>query len=94
MSNATGFQPNWASPPGETILKILERKGFSKELFAKQIDFSLASMSELIAGKYKINHDLASKLEMTLGPSSDFWIQLKTVSKTLNSSRPNITRMT
>lgn len=74
MSSAAGFQPNWASPPGETILKILERKGFSKEFFAKQVDLSLGAIGELIIGKHKINPELASKLEVTLGPSSDFWI--------------------
>ncbi|MBP7722473.1 MAG: ImmA/IrrE family metallo-endopeptidase [Alphaproteobacteria bacterium] len=74
MSSAVGFQPNWASPPGETITKILGRKDLTIATFAKKIGYSIATVNELLEGKLKINSEIAEKLEVTLGPSSEFWI--------------------
>lgn len=74
MSSTLGFQPNWASPPGDTITKILERKDLSLTAFAKQIGYTENIVAKLLAGELQINSEIAQKLEHILGPSSDFWI--------------------
>lgn len=68
------FNPDWSSPPGDTIKDLLEDKGLSIEEFAQQIGMSDISAEMLIGGSMPITIDLAIRLERALGPSVEFWL--------------------
>lgn len=68
------FSPRWSSPPGETIKDILSEKNIPQEFFANQIQIPLNSLNDLFYGAIKINTEIAHKLEITIGGSSDFWL--------------------
>lgn len=74
MSNSTVFQPNWTSPPGQTILDILTEKQLSIGLFAKKIKQSSTYTQGLLQGYEVITADVAKMLEGILGGTSDFWL--------------------
>lgn len=74
MSTERRFNPDWASPPGETIYEILNQKGITADEFAKQIDSSLDSARRLLKGEVEISQPLANRLESVLGPSTEFWL--------------------
>lgn len=74
MTETALFQPNWASPPGETIAHILARRGLSLEDLAQRIDVPVATVGDLIQGVVRIDELLAEALADALGGSARFWI--------------------
>jgi len=74
MSETSTFRPNWTSPPGETILDILNERQLSVGLFAKKLNQSPKYIDGLLQGYEIISTDVAEMLEATLGGSSDFWL--------------------
>jgi len=74
MSEEKEFQPDWASPPGETIAQILEQRKLSPMKFAERIGRTSKEVEELIGGAEKITIETARKLESVLGASVAFWM--------------------
>lgn len=68
------FRPNWASPPGDTIVDILQDKNISIDYFANSIGESLDRVTGLLSGQVFIDSVLAERLEVSLGTSKSFWI--------------------
>lgn len=68
------FQPDWVSPPGETIADLLEEKGWTQAEFAQRCGYTTKHASLLINGKAAITEDTALKLERVLGSSARFWL--------------------
>lgn len=71
---ATIFQPDWISPPGDTIADLLDEKGWSQAEFAQRCGYTTKHASLLISGKASITEDTAIKLERVLGSSARFWL--------------------
>ena len=68
------FQPDWVSPPGDTIADLLEEKGWTQAEFAQRCGYTTKHASLLINGKAAITEDTAIKLERVLGSSARFWL--------------------
>ncbi len=68
------FQPDWFSPPGDTIADLLEEKGWSQVEFARRCGYTTKHASLLINGKASITDNTAIKLERVLGSSARFWL--------------------
>ena len=69
-----GFQPNWASAPGETIADVLAERGVSLSDFARQLGRELSDTADMIEGRASITVEVARDLERTLGASIEFWM--------------------
>lgn len=65
---------DWASPPGHTIVSILEERELTVEQFAKQIGRSAAVAQKILDGAHAIDADLARQLASTVGASETFWL--------------------
>lgn len=74
MSNANQFQPQWASPPGDTIAYILDRLGLALSEFCDQVGLSFGEGRQLLNGSLALDQGLADRLADTCGASSDFWL--------------------
>lgn len=74
MSDEKAFQPDWISPPGETIAEILEQRHLSPAKFAERIGRTSDEVEELIGGAERITIETARKLERILGASAAFWM--------------------
>jgi len=68
------FSPDWVSPPGDTILDLLEERGWKQTEFAERIGFTTKHVSHLINGKSTLTEDAAIKLERVLGSTARFWM--------------------
>jgi addiction module HigA family antidote len=68
------FQPDLVTPPGDTLLEILEEKGMSQAEFANRTGRPKKTINEIIKGKTAITHETAIQFERVLGTSKDFWI--------------------
>lgn len=68
------LQPDWISPPGDTIADLLEEKGWSQTEFAQRCGYTTKHISLLVNGKASVTEDTAIKLEKVLGSSVRFWL--------------------
>jgi HTH-type transcriptional regulator/antitoxin HigA len=68
------FEPDWVSPPGETISELLEERGWSQDELAQRIDYSAKHVSQLINGRVPLTDDAAVRLSSVLGVSVGFWL--------------------
>jgi len=74
LNEASDFCPNWKSPPGDTIIEMLDERELSVEAFSQLINETTSFASRLVAGTEPITHELAMKLSNVLGASTDFWL--------------------
>jgi plasmid maintenance system antidote protein VapI/Zn-dependent peptidase ImmA (M78 family) len=74
MARSTNFQPNWASPPGDTIADVLEDRGIAIDSFAAALNHSMEFATDLISGHRPITQEVAEKLQSFLGASVAFWL--------------------
>lgn len=70
----TVFAPDWVSPPGDTILDMLEERGWTQQQLADRLGFSLKHVNQLIKGKVSLSEDAAVRLHNVLGASVGFWL--------------------
>lgn len=68
------FAPDWASPPGDTILDILEERDWTQAELAKRSGYSVKHINNLVKGKVPLSEDVAVALELVLGTSAKFWL--------------------
>lgn len=71
---AAEFMPDWVSPPGDTILDLLEEKGWTQKELAVRLGYTNKHLSQLINGKVSLSIDAATRLERVLGGSVEFWM--------------------
>lgn len=64
---------DFLSPPGDSIKKIIDEKGWTQKELSKRIDISEKHLTSLIQGKSPLTPEMADKLSMVLGHSSVFW---------------------
>lgn len=74
MTYSNDFQPDWVSPPGETIIELLDEFGLSIDELSKQLGLSSHKGQKLLDGDITISESLAHKLETVLRVSSRFWL--------------------
>jgi addiction module HigA family antidote len=66
--------PDWGSPPGDSIIDILEEKGWTQAELAERTEFTRKHIKQLVKGKAPINEETSLKLERVLGNSAGFWL--------------------
>lgn len=74
MTLTSTRQPDWACPPGTTVLRVLNNKQISLSVFADQIDLSLDEVNSLLSGETQISDDIANRLADVFGNSAAFWL--------------------
>ena len=72
------FMPTVAIPPGETIRENMEFLGMNQKELAARLDITQKHLSNIINGNAPITYDTALKLELVIGPSAQFWMNLET----------------
>ncbi|MCE8010002.1 ImmA/IrrE family metallo-endopeptidase [Halomonas daqingensis] len=74
MTSVHAFQPNWASPPGETIQEIMSEKKITICDFAEKAGVGVKFVNSLLSGNVAITDALADRLADILGADSQFWL--------------------
>jgi HTH-type transcriptional regulator / antitoxin HigA len=74
MTTRDKFEPDWASPPGETILDILRERSISHSDFARSLGETHAGVNALLRGHVELTTQHAKKLEVLFGASYTFWL--------------------
>lgn len=68
------FNPEWASPPGDTLLDLLEERGWTQQQLAAQMGCSTEQVGLLIDGKAPLTEGDALQLQRVLGIPAHFWL--------------------
>lgn len=67
-------KPDWISPPGHTIISLLEQNELTLEGFAERIGQTESITQKLLDGKHAIDIELARRLSDVFGASENFWM--------------------
>ena len=73
MADTMTFEPDWASPPGDTIRHILHGRHQSLSDLLPGLQLSTTDLEALISGDMQIGPLLAQRLEDELGLPAQFW---------------------
>jgi plasmid maintenance system antidote protein VapI len=68
------FSPDWYSPPGDTIIDILQEREWTYSQLAEYMGFTVEEVERLVYGALPITRQIAIKLEDVLGSSTQFWL--------------------
>lgn len=71
---AAPFAPDWVSPPGDTLLDILEERDWTQEELAQRLGYTPKHVNQLIKGKVPLTEDAAIRLERVVGSTVGFWL--------------------
>ena len=74
MANITNqYNPDYVSPPGETLAETLESLGMSQIELAKSMGRPIQTIHEMITGKTAITPETALLLEKIVRVPARFW---------------------
>ena len=73
MNNQHEYMPDIVSPPGETLLEMLEERGMKQVELAKRTGRAKRTINEIIKGKAPISPETALLFERVLGAPASFW---------------------
>lgn len=74
MIEAQPFQPDWASPPCDSIVRAAKERRITLPQLGQHLELDDQELEQLIGGDTAINVGLARKLAITLGASVEFWM--------------------
>jgi HTH-type transcriptional regulator/antitoxin HigA len=67
------YWPDTVSPPGDTLLELLEERGMSQAELARRTGRPTKTINEIVQGKTAITPETALQLERVLGTPASFW---------------------
>jgi HTH-type transcriptional regulator/antitoxin HigA len=67
------YSPDDVSPPGDTLVEVLEARGMSQAELAERTGRPKKTINEIIKGKAMITSETAVQFERVLGVSASFW---------------------
>ncbi|MGW3314884.1 ImmA/IrrE family metallo-endopeptidase [Streptomyces fungicidicus] len=70
-------EPDYAVPPGSTILEFLEESGMTQREFALRSGLSTKHLNQLIKGIVSLSPEVAERLESVTGIKARFWNRLE-----------------
>lgn len=72
-ANENEYAPDYVSPPGETLIEVLEMMGMSQAELAERTGRAKKTINEIVKGKAPITPKIALEFENVLGISASFW---------------------
>jgi HTH-type transcriptional regulator/antitoxin HigA len=73
MNDDTSFNPDWISPPGETVATIMHERRLTPGDLARRMKQQTSDIEDLIHGRAAITDEFAQQLADTLGATKAFW---------------------
>ncbi|NCC31000.1 MAG: addiction module antidote protein, HigA family [Chloroflexia bacterium] len=68
------YQPDYVSPPGETLEELLDERGMSQAELAERTGRPKKTINEIVQGKTAITPETALQFERVLGTPASFWL--------------------
>lgn len=74
MRSLDTFLPDWVSPPGATIQRLMFKLGYDHKELANEIDIPDNLLLKILNGDEVITKDIAIRLSNFLGSTPEFWL--------------------
>lgn len=74
MTPTRAFQPDYNSPPGETLADLLEQTGMTQTELSQRLGVSLKHVNQVVKGAASVSAEFALGLEKVFGVSASFWL--------------------
>ena len=71
------YEPDYAVPPGATLLETIEVQGIAQKELAQRTGFTEKHISQIIQGKVPISPDAAIRFERVTGVPAHLWNALE-----------------
>src|SRR2546422_545901 len=71
------YSPDYAVPPGDTLLEVMESLGITQADLAERTGRPTKRINEIVKGKAAITPETALQLERVLGVPASFWNNLE-----------------
>ncbi len=68
------WEPNWASPPGDTLVEALQERGWTQRHLAQQTGVSEGYVSQIVHATSTISVKFAVALEALDVGTARFWL--------------------
>lgn len=75
MESNASLEPDWVSPPGDSISDRLEELGWSQADLAVCLGFTTQHVRQLVNGEVPITEETAKRLERVLDSTARFWMK-------------------
>lgn len=75
IENREKFDPDWASPPGDTIVDTINERGWTQVQVANQLGISRKHLNRLIRGEVALTDEMAIRLANVIGSTEQFWLR-------------------
>jgi len=72
-----GFEPDYAIPPGETLLDVINAQDMTQRELVIRTGLSVQSINRIIKNAQPITYETANRLELATGVSAKFWNNLE-----------------
>ncbi len=72
-----GFEPDYAVPPGETLVEFMDSRGMTQRELAVRTGLTVQSINRIFKGDQPITYDTANRLELVTGISARMWNNLE-----------------
>jgi len=72
--NQNQYKPDAVTPPGDTLLELLEMRRMSQSELAERTGRPKKTINEIVKGKAAITAETAIQFERVLGVAASFWI--------------------
>jgi plasmid maintenance system antidote protein VapI len=74
MTRTALFEPDWYSPPGETVADALRAQRINADDFTRRMRLTRPETEALLEGRVAITQDLATRLAGVVGSTASFWM--------------------
>lgn len=71
------YEPDFVTPPGATLLELLEERGMSQSELARRMNRPIKTINGIIRGKKEITPETALQLELVFGTPAHVWLNLE-----------------
>jgi HTH-type transcriptional regulator / antitoxin HigA len=72
-----GFEPDYAVPPGHTLIEVMESLDMSQKELAVRLGITVQSLNRIFKGEQPISYETANRLELTTGIPARMWNNLE-----------------
>jgi len=73
--SATPFNPDWVSPPGDTLLDIISDREWTRLELAQRLGVTETHLHQVLKGEVQLTVDMAIRLEQIIGSTANFWLK-------------------
>jgi HTH-type transcriptional regulator/antitoxin HigA len=71
------YVPNYALPPGDTLVEVLAERGMSQAELARRTGLSTKHINQIVLGAASLSAETALRLERVTGVAAQVWTELE-----------------